>query len=205
MTDKIRRSFWLVWLIVAFSLSAGCVQEAAPPAASAAAPLVTPAPEMDDLMEAQKAVEERLAVLETEVEVIEDMMDTESHEGLHPAEPDVEPEAVYNEDVALATMDEVTAWLDHFVIRREQITLGDKANIHVHVSRRDTLDEIWDGKITVTFGDDKIERSIPVSNRGDDHYDYLFDTTETGTFKVTGKIFDDLGVLDSMEGEIVVS
>jgi hypothetical protein len=109
------------------------------------------------------------------------------------------------EDTSIATMEEVTAWIDHFVIRREKINIGDKASIHVHVRRRDKLGEIWNGKIMVGFGDQKIERNIPLNNAGDDHFDYLFDSFKSGNFTVKVQIYDEIGILDSSEGQIIVA
>jgi hypothetical protein len=147
----------------------------------------------------QEKMEDQITEMETQIEEMKTEMSmmTESTHADH-KEEDVE-------DTSIATLDEITAWIDHFVIRREKINIGDKANIHVHVRRRDTLDEIWDGKIRVSFGEAQIERSIPLNKSGDDHYDYLYDTDKQGTFTVKVQIFDALGVLDSSEGQIMVS
>jgi hypothetical protein len=64
-----------------------------------------------------------------------------------------------NEDMLIATIEEVTVWIDHFIVREEGYKVGSKANVHVHIRRRDKLNEQWNGSIKVTFDDKVIERN----------------------------------------------
>ncbi len=83
--------------------------------------------------------------------------------------------------------------------------MSDKVNVHVHVRRRDELDSIWNGKITVTLGEDIIERSIPLTNEGDDHYDYTFTPVKKGSYTIKAEISDADGILDMKKDQITVS
>ncbi len=83
--------------------------------------------------------------------------------------------------------------------------MGEKVKVHVHIRRRDELDSIWDGIIKVTLEEDTIKRSIPLTNKGDDHYDYIFTAVKKGSFTVKAEISDTYGILETKEDQITVN
>jgi hypothetical protein len=110
----------------------------------------------------------------------------------------------HDEDTAIATGDEFTVWIDHFIIRRENYEKGEDFDVHVHVRRRDAIDLDWNGNVIVTVGEDSIERNLVLSKAGDDHHDYDFTANTLGVNAVSAEISDANGIIETQKGEISV-
>jgi hypothetical protein len=140
------------------------------------------------------AMLERMEELEAQMQEMEE----EVHgEGTHGGEE-------HMEDASISAMrEEVTAWIDHFLVKDSHVTEQD-VNVHVHIRRRDSVDGEWEAKVKVYFGNDSLNRTITLSNTGDDHHDYKLKAGAPGEVQVGVVLSDVSGVVESQEKTVTV-